>query len=98
METLQSILDSEHYQTFRAETLLNPQFHMINDTGVDVDLMLELQKNGSFGVAHASVIENWRDYLETCGDFTGDELVLIQAEIDAKEQYHIKARTIDNFI
>ena len=65
IKTLQNILDSEEYQVFESETLLNPQYHIINDTQIDVDLMLECNESGFFGVSHGDFIDCWIEYLET---------------------------------
>ena len=95
--TLSQILETEEYLVYVSDTLLNPQYHMINDTDVDVDIMIESQTAGDFGVSHRDFIECWRDYLDTI-DLDDEVKSSIQLEIIEKEDYHIKKETIDNII
>ena len=101
MNTLADLLDSVEYDTFRAETLLNPQYHIINDTGIDVDKMLEANKNGAFGVTHGDCIECMRDFVQIAID---DGLLAegvaesIEAEIAKVEQFHLDKKTYEQFI
>ena len=97
IKTLQDMLDDENYQVYESETLLNPQHHMINNTDVDVDNMLECNESGCFGVSHGDFIECWRDYLNTLSldDKAFDS---IEAEINTCEQWHTNNKSIDTII
>ena len=97
MNTLQEMLDSEAYQVFQAETLLNPQYHIINDTWVDVDQMLAANENGDFGVSHGDFIDCWIDFMETQG--LGDDVYTsIIKEIMSVQQWHTENASIDTVI
>ena len=97
METLQEILDSEQYQVHQSETLLNPQYHMINNTGIDVDIMIEHNEYGMFGVSHGDFIDCWIDYLDI---LDLDEKIhnSIMKEIIAVQTYHTEQSTIDDLV
>jgi hypothetical protein len=97
MKTLQELLNSEQYQIFETETLLNPQYHMINNTYIDVDLMLEANKDGCFGVSHGDFIDCWIDFLETI-DISDQDYTNIMKEIITCQEYHTEQKTIDLII
>ena len=94
METLQELLDSQEYQVYESETLLNPQYHMINNTDVDVDVMFEANKNGDFGVSHGDFIDCWIDYLDTI-ELDEKTHNSIMKEIMVVQAYHTEQKTID---
>lgn len=92
------MLNSEAYQVFESETLLNIQYHIIN-TDKDIDAMLEANNSGSFGCTHQEFIDCWRDFL-SCNDHLISIVRrgIIEAEIDECELYHIKAGTLNDEI
>ena len=94
---LEKMLQSEEYEVYQSETLLNPQYHMINDTHIDVDIMLEANEEGNFGVAHSDFIDCWREYVSDCIE---DEEIAeaIEAEIDAAEQWHVDNNSLYTII
>ena len=64
IKNLQDMLQSEAYQIYESETLLNIQYHIIN-TDKDVDEMVLCQDNGLFGCTNRDFIECWEEYLNT---------------------------------
>ncbi len=97
IKTLQELLDSEDYQVFESETLLNPQHHMINDTYIDVDIMLEANENGDYGVSHGDFIDCWIDYMETL-DLDDKIYASIMKEIAKVQEWHTENKSIDTLI
>ena len=97
IKCLQDIIDSEDYQNHQSETLLNPQYHMINDTYVDVDNMIKCNENGDFGVSHADFIDCWAEYLSNLSlEETIDDK--ITAEIKAVANWHSENHSLDTII
>jgi hypothetical protein len=97
IKTLQELLDSDLYQIFESETLLNPQYHMINDTWIDVDIMLAANESGDFGVSHGDFIDCWIEFMETL-DLCDKTYSNIMKEIIAVQEYHTEQKTIDVLI
>ena len=97
IKTLQNIIDSDQYQAYQNDTLLNPQYHIINDTWIDVDNMLEANQNGEFGVSHSDFIDCWIDYLETL-ELDDKVYTSIMKEIIKVQAYHTEQNTIDCLI
>jgi len=85
--TLDELVHSDDYEVYQSETLLNPQFHIINNTEVDVDMMLKYNAEGMYGVTHSDFIECWREFLSTL-DLDDDIEDSITKEIDACEKWH----------
>jgi len=98
IKSLEEMYQSESYQMFESDTLLNPQYHMINNTDVDVDKMIEYNAEGMFGLSHSNFIESWRDYLNNVSDYPDDIKDSIEKEIDDCESWHIKNGSIDDLI
>ena len=97
MITLSEMIESEEYNTYQGETLLNPQYHMINDTYIDVDVLLAANEAGDYGVSHGDFIDCWIDYMETL-DLDDDTYTSIMKEIMKTQEYHTEQGTIDNLI
>ena len=97
MKTLQGLLDSDGYRIYESETLLNPQYHMINDTYIDVELMIEHNEDGMFGVSHGDFIDCWIDYMETLS-LDDKTYTAIMKEIMKTQQFHTDQGTIDTII
>ncbi len=76
-KTLSEMLDDSDFQIYQSETLLNVQYHIINDTGVNVDKMLEYNEKGLFGLTHSDFINNWREFL--------NELYVFDPDFDDEE-------------
>ena len=70
---------------------------MINDTYIDVDLMLECNESGEFGVSHSDFIDCWIDYLETL-DLDDEIYASIMKEIDKTQRWHTENKSIDPII
>ena len=91
IKTLDDLIRSDGYQIYESETLLNIQYHIINNTDINVDEMIEANANGCFGVSHSDFIECWREYL---GHIIDDENIAesvgesISQEIDDCENWH----------
>lgn len=98
IEDLQDLIDSEDYQNYQSDTLFNLQYHIINDTDIDVDKMIEANKNGEFGVTHQDFIDNWRDYLENSDKIDDEIKENIEKEIDKLEANLVRKNLINNFI
>ena len=111
-KNLSEMLSSESYNTYETETLLNPQYHMIN-TDKDVDQMIECNEAGMFGCTHGEFMECWMDYLESLNvweskyntakekpdyDITKSVYNKIYREILVCEQRHIENFTYNNII
>jgi len=97
LKTLQELIDSEQYQVFESETLLNPQYHMINNTGIDVDAMIESNEFGEFGVSHGDFIDCWIDFMETL-DLEESVYTSIMKEIIKVQEWHTENKSIDTLI
>ena len=97
IKTLTDLLDSDGYQVFESETLLYPQYHMINNTYIDVDLMLEANKEGNFGVSHCDFIDCWIDYMETL-ELEDSVYASIMKEIIKTQEWHTENKSIDTII
>jgi translation elongation factor EF-Ts len=112
IKTLNDLLQSNGYQIYESDTLLNIQYHIIN-TDKDIDAMIDANTNGDFGCTHSEFIDTWREYLNTLtvydpaynevdemNDYDIDQQTYnsIAAEIDKCEAYHIEQNTIDQFI
>ena len=94
---LTDMLHTEAYLMYEGETLLNPQYHMTNNTGVNVDKMLEANEAGTFGVSHRDFIDCWRDYLKNI-ELSDSLRKKITNEINEVEEYHEAQKTIDDII
>jgi len=66
---LSQMLESEEFQAYQSNTILNIQYHIVNNTGVDVDQMIINNSVGNFGLSHQDFIENWRDFLNSLNVF-----------------------------
>lgn len=112
IKKLDNLLNSEEYQIYESETLLNIQYHIIN-TDKDIDEMQEYNENGDFGCSHSEFIDCWKEYLNTLTVFdpeydevedmdryhiTIETYNNIMTEIDSCEEYHISHNTIDQVI
>ena len=96
--SLIQMYQSDNYQAYECDNLLNPQYHMINNTDIDVDNMIECNELGLFGVSHSDFIESWRDYLNNVSDYPDEIKELIEKEIDDCQEWHIKNGSIDEII
>lgn len=94
---LQDMIESKEYHAHQSDTLLNPQYHMINDTYIDVDLILKCQEDSMFGVSHGDFIDCWINYLDII-DLDDETRNSIIVEIVAVQTYHTEQKTIDNII
>lgn len=109
---LDELLQSEQYQIFESETLLDIQYHIIN-TDKNIDEMLLCNEHGLFGCTHGEFIECWSDFLETLSvweskyntkeevnnyDISLRSYNRIKKDIRKCEQYHIDHFTYNDVI
>jgi hypothetical protein len=70
--TLSEMINTEEYQVFESEVLLNSQYHLINNGyEIDIDYMVDAASDGVIGVRHRDYIHSWEEFLDTveCYDY-----------------------------
>ena len=111
---LNDLLQSESYQIYESETLLNLQYQIINgDPDLAIDQIIECNNHGLFGHSHREFIETWSDYLETLKiweskyntksekndfDITLKTYKKIRKEIETCYNYHLNHFTLNDII
>jgi len=88
INNLDDMLKSESYQIFESGTLLNIQYHCVNNTyDIDIDNMIKANNEGNFGVTHSDFIQCWKEYLDST-HFSQKVLKKIESEINKTEKWH----------
>jgi hypothetical protein len=110
---LDGMIQSDEYQIFESETLLDPQYHIINNTDKDIDEMTEYNEGGMFGCSHGEFIECFKEFLDSLAvweskyntksekeeyDISLQVYNRISKEIERCEEWHIKHNTIDEIL
>jgi hypothetical protein len=111
---LDEMLNSDSYQIYESETLLNIQDQIINgDPDLSIDEIIECNESGLFGHSHREFIECWTEYLdglkvwESKYDIPQDKPRFdimrltynkIKKEIEACYKYHADHFTLNDII
>ena len=111
---LDELLQSNQYQIWESETLLNIQYQIINgDPDLSINEIIECNNNGLFGHSHREFIETWTKFLESLKiweskynypseknhcDITKKVYNKIKNDIDKCYQYHSDHFSLNDII
>jgi len=111
---LSEMLQSDNYQIYESETLLNIQDQIINgDPVLSIDDIIECNDNGLFGHTHNEFIDCWIEFIDSLNvwenkynryedkskfDITKKVYNRIKKDINNCYKYHLNHSTLNDVI